>query len=309
MAGHDPNAPALFDIGALVPAPPPPPASAGSPTPRPVPAFMDLEDPRYAYMFGFLQADGHLASGTGNKGRLSVEINVRDIAILREFQQLTPYHSSITERVRSTNYAERHHSAVWTLCDREARAKVNDPGLPYGRKSKRITPPRVEFSRREYLRGIVDADGSIGYTGQGLPFVSLTTASAAVGAYLCRYAKAVTGTARRIGRNTRDGVYNVVYTKEAAVQLAAHLYYPNCLSLARKSTAAASPASWERPAAMRVRPPGRRWKPWEDRTLLNSEDATAAAAELGRSEASCSVRLWRLRTGQVRRPEDLPPSP
>ncbi|MFC9798055.1 hypothetical protein ACFWGE_05235 [Streptomyces bacillaris] len=310
MAGHDPDAPALFDIGGL--APPTPTTDVSRLTdasPRPVPAFMDLEGPRYAYMFGFLQADGHLASGTGHKGRLCVEINVRDIAILRGFQQLTPYNSSITERVRSTNFAARHHSAVWTLCDREARAKVNDLGLPYGRKSKRITPPRAEFSRRDYLRGIIDADGSLGYTGQGLPFVSLTTASAAVGAYLCRYAKAVTGTARRIGRNARDGVYNVVYTKEAAVQLAAHLYYPDCLSLARKSTATASLASWERPATMRVRPPGRRWKPWEDRTLLSSEDTTAAAAELGRSEASCSVRLWRLKTGQVRRHEDLPPSP
>ncbi|MGA5049312.1 hypothetical protein [Streptomyces arboris] len=298
MAEHDPSAPALFEIGDLAPAPP---------TTRATSAFMDLEDPRYAYMFGFLQADGHLAPGTGRKGRLSVEINVRDITILREFQQLTPYNSSITERVRSTNFAERHHSATWTLCDLEARTRINGLGLPYGRKSKRITPPRVEFSRRDYLRGIIDADGSIGYTGQGLPFVSLTTASAAVGAYLCRYAKVVTGAARQIGRNARDGVYNVVYTKEAAVQLAEHLYYPGCLSLERKRTAASSLASWERPATMRVRPPSRRWKPWEDRVLLKLDDATAAAAELGRSEASCSVRLWRLKTGQVQRPEDVPP--
>ncbi|MFJ1590983.1 hypothetical protein ACIOD0_12170 [Kitasatospora albolonga] len=298
MAEHDPSAPAptLFEIDdpALAPSVPPSPPAA--------PAFMDLEDPRYAYMFGFLQADGHLAPGTGRKGRLSVELNVRDIAILREFQQLTPYNSSITERVRPTNFKERCHSATWTLCDLEARTRVNELGLPYGRKSKRITPPRVEFSRRDYLRGVIDADGSVGHTGQGLPFVSLTTASAAVGAYLCRYAKVVTGSARQIGRNARDGVYNVVYTKEAAVRPAEHLYYPGCLSLARKRTAAASLASWERPATMRVRPPGRRWKPWEDRVLLGLDDAAASAAELGRSEASCSVRLWRLKSGQVKRP-------
>ena len=35
--------------------------------------FMDLTVPEYAYMFGFLQADGHLAKGTGQKGRLTVE--------------------------------------------------------------------------------------------------------------------------------------------------------------------------------------------------------------------------------------------
>lgn len=267
---------------------------------------MDLQHPDYAYMFGFLQADGHLAQGTGHKGSLTVEINVRDIAVLRAFQRLTPYNSSITERVRATNFSEEHHSAIWTLCDREARATVNGLGLPYGRKSRKITPPRVEFSRRDYLRGVIDADGSVGHTGQGLPFVSLTTASAAVGAYLCRYAKAVTGSARQIGRNARDGIYNVVCTKEAAVRLAGHLYYPGCLSLARKQTSATALASWERPADMPVRSPGRRWKPWEDRALLAHDDAASAAAELGRSAASCSVRLWRLKTGKVRRPEDGP---
>ncbi|KQX39052.1 hypothetical protein ASD97_32500 [Streptomyces sp. Root63] len=295
MAEHDTNAPPLFEIGDLLPAP-----SGG-------PVFMDLKHPDYAYMFGFLQADGHLAQGTGHKGRLTVEINVRDIAVLHEFRRLTPYNSSITERVRATNFSAEHHSATWTLCDREARATINGLGLPYGRKSRKITPPRVEFSRRDYLRGVIDADGSVGHTGQGLPFISLTTASAAVCAYLCRYAKAVTGAARQIGRNARDGIYNVVYTKEAAVQLAGHLYYPGCLSLARKQTAASALASWERPADMPVRTPGRRWTPREDRVLLVHDDAESAAAELGRSEASCSVRLWRLRTGKVRRPKDDAP--
>ncbi|MFD3977672.1 hypothetical protein ACFWR6_03755 [Streptomyces griseus] len=295
MAEHDTSAPPLFDIGDL------PSAPAASPD------FMDLRHPDYAYMFGFIQADGHLARGAGRKGRLTVEISIRDIAVLHEFQRLTPYNSSITERVRATNFSEKHHSATWTLCDQEARSRINGLGLPYGRKSRKITPPRVEFSRRDYLRGVIDADGSVGHTGQRLPFVSLTTASAAVGAYLCRYAKSVTGAARQIRRNTRDGIFNVTYTKEAAIQLAGHLYYPGCLSLARKRTAADSLASWKRPEGMSTRPPGRRWKPWEDHVLLAHDDAGAASTELGRSEASCSVRLWRLKTGKVRQPEDAPP--
>lgn len=165
----------------------------------------------------------------------------------------------------------------------------------------------MEFSRRDYLRGIIDADGSVGRTSQDLPFISLTTASAAVGAYLCRYAKEVTGARREIKPNARDKIYNVLYTKEAAVDLAGHLYYPGCLSLARKQAAAETLCSWERPAAMRVRPPSRRWKPWEDRILLDLGDAAASATELGRSEASCSVRLWRLKTGQVEMPPHAPP--
>jgi hypothetical protein len=192
--------------------------------------FMDLEVPEYAYMFGFLQADGHLEKGVGQKGRLRVEINARDIGILREFQRLTPYNSSITERTRSTNFAETHHSATWTLCSLEARSKLNQLGLPCGRKSKKITPPRVPFSRRDYLRGVIDADGSVGYTKPGLPFISLTTASTAIGAYLCFYARKVTGSERLISRNARDDIY---YWKEQAQALATHLYYPGCLSLQR----------------------------------------------------------------------------
>ncbi|MEU0528259.1 hypothetical protein [Streptomyces niveus] len=272
-------------------------------------AFMDLRNPGYAYMFGFLQADGHLSSGTGRKGRLTVELNVRDIDILREFQRLTPYNSTIGERTRATNFSAKHSSATWRLYALEARTILHAVGLPHGRKSARITPPRIEFSRPDYLRGVIDADGSVGYTGQGLPFLSLTTASTAVGAYLCRYAKKVTGAQRQIARNARDGIYNIVYTKEAAVELAAHLYYPGCLALERKRVSAASLAAWQRPAGMKVRQPSQRWKPSEDRALLRLGVPARAAVELNRSESSCSVRLWRLRTGLVALPPNEAEAP
>ncbi|WP_367044122.1 hypothetical protein [Streptomyces sp. Je 1-332] len=268
----------------------------------PTSQFMNLEVPESAYMFGFLQADGHLQQGAGQKGKLTAEINVRDIEILREFQRLTPYNSSISERTRSTNFSEEHHSATWSLYSLEARTTLHQLGLPYGRKSKRITPPRVEFSRRDYLRGVIDADGSVGYTSQGLPFVSLTTVSTAVGVYLCRYARMLTGAERLIKRNARDGIYNIVYTKEAALRLAADLYYPKCLALGRKQTAAAALATWVRPIDMKVGPERRRWKEWEDRVLLEHGTPAAAAEALGRTARSCNLRLWRLRNGKVPTP-------
>ncbi|MGW7068462.1 hypothetical protein ACWGII_10975 [Streptomyces sp. NPDC054855] len=260
---------------------------------------MDLEVPEYAYMFGFLQADGHLSRQSRDRGRLTVEINVRDIEILREFQRLTPYNSTISERIRATKFSEEHHSATWTLCSLEARTTVNQLGLPYGRKSKRITPPRVEFSRRDYLRGVVDADGSVGYTSQGLPFLSLTTASTAVGVYLCRYARMLTGAERLIKRNARDGIYNIVYTKEAAMGLAADLYYPGCLALERKRTSATSIAAWVRPAEMKSKPPRIRWTHEEDRLLLSAPNLADAAKMLKYSQSACQVRRWKLTHGVI----------
>ncbi|WP_030322221.1 LAGLIDADG family homing endonuclease [Streptomyces sp. NRRL B-3229] len=261
--------------------------------------FMDLTVPEYAYMFGFLQADGHLKQGPGRKGRLSVEISAQDIDLLRRFQKLTPYYSSVTERTRSTNFAETAHSAIWSLCSLDARTKVNELGLPYGRKSKTIAPPLVEFSHRDYLRGVIDADGSVGRTGKGFPFVSLTTASTAIGMFLRQYAMDVTGCERNIKRNTRDSIYNLYYTMEAAQSLAAHLYYPGCLALDRKQKAADSLSAWTRPADMRAAHTRRRWNETEDRILLKLNSPKVAAEALGRTAQSCNLRLWRLRTGQV----------
>ncbi|MEU5220122.1 hypothetical protein AB0G79_28555 [Streptomyces sp. NPDC020807] len=289
MVEQDPSAPTLFDLGDLAPT---------------APTFMDLEDPNYAYMFGFLQADGHLAQGSGQKGRLTAEINARDAHILHEFQRLTPYNSSITERVRATNFAKEHHSATWTLCALEARTIVNRLGIPYGKKSWIIKPPRVEFSRPDYIRGAIDADGSLGWTAEGIPFLSFTSASTAMAVYLCHYAKKITGAERIARRNARDQVYVITYYKEQAQQLARHLYYPGCLGLDHKKANAASIQTWVRPADMKFAPPRKRWTAADDRELLRRGDPATAATALDRTEQSCAMRLWRLRTGQTPTPAE-----
>ncbi|MEU9702169.1 LAGLIDADG family homing endonuclease [Streptomyces sp. NPDC047981] len=290
MAEHDPNAPTLFDLGTLTP--------QGPKTP-----FMNLEDPRYAYMFGFLQADGHLAAGAGQKGRLTAEINARDIHILYEFQRLTPYYSSVTERVRSTNFAENHHSATWSLCDQEARTIVNELGIPYGKKSRAIRPPRVEFSRPDYVRGLIDADGSLGWTAEGFPFLSFTSASTAAAAYLCHYAKRIIGAERIARRNTRDQVYVVTYVKEQAQRLAEHLYYPGCLALDHKKANAAAIQTWVRPAGMKKAAARITWSPEKDRVLLAAPTLAQAAATLGLSQSACQVRRWKLTHGLAPLPD------
>ncbi|WP_030685331.1 hypothetical protein [Streptomyces sp. NRRL B-1347] len=266
--------------------------------------FMDLEVPEYAYMFGFLQMDGHLSAQSRDRGCLTVELGARDIEILRAFQRLTPHNSTISQRTRATNFTESHTSAVWKLHSLEARTTLNELGLPYGRKSSKIAPPDVAFSRRDYVRGVVDADGSVGHTSQGFPFVSLTTASTAIATFFCDHTRDLTGIGRTLKRNTRDDIYNIFYMKEPAQALAADLYYPGCLSLERKQAKADSFTSWSRPAGMRAAHTRRRWTPEEDRLLVRIGDSSAAADHLGRSRTSCHMRLWRLRSGQVPTPTE-----
>ncbi|MGW1170272.1 LAGLIDADG family homing endonuclease [Streptomyces sp. NPDC002550] len=265
--------------------------------------FMDLTVPEYAYMFGFLQADGHLQQGAGQKGKLTVELSARDADLLRAFQKLTPYHSSVTQRTRSTNFAETHSAAVWSLCSLEARTRINELGLPYGRKSKTIAPPQVEFSRPDYLRGLIDADGSVGFTTQGYPFLSLTTASTAIVAYLCFYVEGITSTKRTPRRNQRDDIYNITYITETAKALSEHLYYPGCLSLQRKREAADLVANWVRPAGSKPRRPRFEWTSEMDRVLLAAPKIAHAAAQLGHSQSACQVRRWKLLHGVVPLPD------
>src|ERR1035437_2132077 len=70
--------------------------------------LLDLGQPNHSYLFGFLLGDGHLAQNTRNRGRLEVEIGVRDELLLRAFQTMVPVYSSITTRVRSTNFKAHH---------------------------------------------------------------------------------------------------------------------------------------------------------------------------------------------------------
>ncbi|MFD7452530.1 LAGLIDADG family homing endonuclease [Kitasatospora sp. NPDC059827] len=262
--------------------------------------FFDLERPEHAYMFAFLQADGHLTEQSRNRGRLSVELSARDAPILEEFQRLCPYNSTISYRTRTTNFKADHTSVLWTVCAREFREELQALGLPVGRKSEIIAPPSVPFSERDYLRGLIDADGSVGRSSQDLPFVCLTTQSDAIATFVHGYLDGLTGTRRTFRRNKRDGIFNLFYSREEAVTILGHIYYPDCLALRRKRTAAAEAAAWVRPSGVR-RMIKRSWSKDEDDVLMAAPDIKAAAERLGRTEKSCNIRRWRLNGCQPRK--------
>ncbi|MER6301125.1 LAGLIDADG family homing endonuclease [Kitasatospora sp. NPDC001539] len=256
--------------------------------------FFDLERPEHAYMFAFLQADGHLAQGVGNKGRLTVELSARDAPILEEFQRLCPFYSSIRYRTRSTNFGAEHTSATSTVSAREFREELRELGLPVGRKSEVVAPPTVPFSQRDYLRGLIDADGSVGRTSQDLPFVSLTTKSDALAAFAVDYAERLCGARRKLTRNKRDDIYNILFLNEAGVALAGDLYYPGCLALPRKLLGAGRARIWVRPPTMKFAPPRRSWTPEEDEVLRTAASMERASEQLSRTLKSCEIRRWRL---------------
>ncbi|WP_395294112.1 hypothetical protein ACF9IK_11345 [Kitasatospora hibisci] len=126
--------------------------------------FLDLERPDHAHLSAFLRADGHLTEQSRNRGRLTVGLPARAAPILEEFQRLCPYNGSIRHRTRDTHSKAEYTSAVWTVCARGFREELQALGLPAGRQSETVVPPTVPFSERDYARGLVDADGSVGRT-------------------------------------------------------------------------------------------------------------------------------------------------
>lgn len=271
-------------------------------------SHFDLTIPEHAYLFGFLQTDGSLSANTRNRGKVTLEIAYRDKHILEAFQELVPENSSIRERTRDTNFKKGYHSAVWTLCDWELRTTLNALGLPYGKKSDVVSPPKGEFSERDYYRGIIDGDGSLGMTktGRVFPFVSFGTKSPALASGYKDFVFRVLGKTFSNNPNTRDRMYNLMVTREDAQVLAAYLYPEGCLALERKVEAARKISEWVRPPDMgKITWERRKWLPEEDEFVL-TRAIQESVEVLRRTERSVKMRIWRLAKKKGIQPSHVP---
>ena len=199
--------------------------------------ILDLSNPDHAYFFGFIQMDGSLYSNTRNRGKLTIEISKKDIHILKSFQKIIPLYSSIYIRTRETNF-KLHTSATLTVFDWDFRKELNSIGLPYGRKSNIISVPTSTYSEVDYWRGVIDADGSVGISSNGVPFITLTTKSHTLKNSFCSFLKRSINFSPSIKRNRRDQIYNFTIANDNAMLLVQLLYYEGCLALKRKKKSA-----------------------------------------------------------------------
>jgi hypothetical protein len=262
--------------------------------------MFDVTKPEIAYLIGLLQTDGSHYGDLDGKGKVTLEISARDEAVLPRLAALLPCYSSIRHRTRDTNFSKEYRTATLGFFDQATRRALATAGVPPGRKSRIITPPPIPFSKPDYVRGLLDGDGAVGFTGKGEPFVSLVTASEALAAFFCEVIADVCGVTRNARPNRRDGVANILVLNNAAARLAAWAWYsPDAISIDRKLQAAIRVASWapDPAKAGRYDVARKRWIPEEDRIVL-SHTASEAARILGRTPQSVNVRRWRLRNGE-----------
>lgn len=258
---------------------------------------LDVTKPEQAYMYGFIQTDGHMYSTTRDRGRVSVEIGEQDKGVLETFMTLVPYHSKLTYRTRVTNFSQSHASVQWRVYDKRFRDCLLSLGMPYGKKSGIIAPPLCPYSEIDYFRGILDGDGSFGITARSYPFLALVTASSALAeAYVTFLSKSI-GTVKKLNLNTRDRIYNLSIFREDAQLMASILYYDGCLALTRKKQSAQLVSQWQRPDSMRKIDYKRKWWTLEEDAFILSHSMEESVIALGRTERSIKVRLWRISKG------------
>ncbi|MCD6094657.1 LAGLIDADG family homing endonuclease [bacterium] len=256
--------------------------------------YINLKIPEHSYFFGFVQTDGSLTKSSRNRGKLQIELGKEDLHLLKYFKKLFPaVYSPISKRIRDTNFKNNYESYTFAIYNMRFRDEINKLGIPYGKKSEIISPPKENFCERDYIRGLIDGDGSLGLTKKNIPFISIAVKSEELKNYLCEVIEKITEERKKLTRNKRDNIYNIMINRERAQQFIKYLYYPGCLTLERKLKKAKEALKWKRPKTLK-KIFQKFWEPWEDKFILN-HSLEESCKFLKRTEKSIKMRLWRLK--------------
>jgi hypothetical protein len=248
-------------------------------------------------MIGFLQGDGHHSEDTRNRGKIRIELNHRDIEILKKIKEILLPHMNVTiyNRIRDTNLKKNSHQTTLSIYDWAFRTVIK-PYVPVGAKSDIIEPPLSlsNFSKKDYIRGLIDADGSIGISKENRPFISLCVSSEKIKEFLIKDIEEITGLKKYMNRTARDNMYNIMLNNEDAIKYASYLYEDSNLYLDRKYNEYLNFNNWVRSIPKKVGL-SKKWFPNEDEIVLdNSLSLQEKMDLLKRTEKSVKIRIWRL---------------
>ena len=141
---------------------------------------------------------------------------------------------------------------------------------------------------------MVDADGSLGLTSEGKCFWSLCTQSEEIKEFIFSHIKETLDFEKRLNRNKRDGVYNIVLYNEDAIKYTELLYGESGLHIDRKYNSYLNVQKWIRTVPKQS---GRQktWLDYEDKIVLSEElTIEEKMTLLSRRRSSINTRKWRL---------------
>ena len=157
----------------------------------------------------------------------------KDINLLEILHNRCPAISNISSRIRNTNFKDNYASVSLTINDRNLAKVLLKLGLPLGKKSKKIFVPNFPLSEIDYWRGIIDGDGSLGFT-NGKPYICLCTINDNIADNFKSFIYKISRSVSKTKKNSRDGAYNIKIVGQRAKEIVEKIYYPGCISLNRK---------------------------------------------------------------------------
>lgn len=253
--------------------------------------MIDLKIPEHAYFYGLMLTDGHLSETDRNRGKLSIELKAEDSDLIHKISKLFPVHCNVRTRIRSTNFQKDAKSVLAAWYSYELRTEMKQLGFPVGRKSDIIEKPIGNFCEVDFVRGLIDGDGSVCYSAAGLPVIGFTTKSEAMKNYFADFLVRAINHPTHITKNRRDNVYNFCINGIAAKLLYQQLYYPKCLCLERKRL---DSFLNYKPNKTVPNNRGPNWTKTDDEYLLTHTIDESLKFFKNRSVSSVKTRLWRV---------------
>jgi hypothetical protein len=255
-------------------------------------SILDLMRPEHAYIFGFIQTDGHIHEGASNRSSVTIEISDKDDDIVHKIKSMLQL-GNISYRHRITNFGACN-LVCWRVCNRAFTNELKHLGIPAGKKSGIVDVPKTFFSEPDYYRGLIDGDGSVGVDKNGNPFLGFTTASEKLANKVSNYLLRTVGSVFTPCQSKRDNAFTITVSRENAQRIIGNLYYDGCFGLDRKKERAGQALKWVRSIGLKRVEHRQSWLLTEDK-LLFDYPVEEVAHFLNRSVDSVKCRKQRLK--------------
>lgn len=240
---------------------------------------LSIEDK--SYLIGLFQGDASLYMNTGNRGKLTYEISFEDKDIILKINNLLKSYVNISifRRTRNTNFKNNYQSIGLNIYDLEFRNQIKKY-VNYGKKSDNIKH-FDDLDKINYIRGLTDADGSMGVTFGNRCFWCLCTKSEYIKEFIVLDVYRTLNKKMIINRNKRDNIYNITLYDEYAQEYTNRLYSNANLFIDRKYNLYLSVQRWKR-INKKITYSRKKWNKHEDEIVLN------------RTDKSIKIRKYRL---------------
>ncbi len=184
-----------------------------------------------AYILGFILADGCIINGTykGYSDSLKFGVQCRDIDILEKIKlELSSNHK----------ISKGNNAAHFTITSQKIVDDLKRLGIKY-RKSLNENVPKVpNVYNKDFIRGVVDGDGSIRFDNRNYPALSVyggINTITHIRAYFFRELGAYSTLTRlKYSEQCKAYLYSISYRSNTAKKLIIHLYNDSQIYLERK---------------------------------------------------------------------------